>query len=463
VLEEQGPKELREPARRLPVYRECDVVVLGGGPAGIAAAAAAARLGCSTLLVERYGFLGGMGTAAGVTNFCGFYASVRGEHRQVVFGVGQELLERMARLGGLNRPHLSLGRRILAQAYDVAVYKIAADQLLLSKGVELLFHALGVGVVMRDAATADALVVETKSGRLAIRGRVFVDCSGDGDLCAWAGALYEKGRGPGELLYPTTMFRVGRVDPQRAGRAWELIPSLMEEAERHGHRFSQRAPIVRPQKNPTEWRVNFTQIRNPDGSPVDGTDVRQLSYAEVEGRRQVWEVFEFLREWVPGFEGAYLVDIPPQVGIRETRRVVGEYQLSEEDVLSCAQFPDAVGVNGWPVEEHVLGTVRIRWPPEDARGFNQLPYRMLLPKGLANVLVAGRCASMTHGGQSAARVSGPCFVMGEAAGTAAALALRKGVAPRELPVRELQGQLEVQGAYLGYGEPPGPPVEAVDR
>jgi hypothetical protein len=448
-------RELVEPSRRIPVYAESDVVVLGGGPAGIAAAAAAGRMGCSTLLVERYGFLGGMGTAAGVTNFCGFYANVHGEHRQVVFGVAQELLERMGRMGGLSRPHPSLGGRILAQAYDTSVYKIAADELLLSSGVEVLFHALGVGVVMEGESRVEALVVETKSGRLGIRGRVFVDCSGDGDLAAWAGVPYEKGKGPGELLYPTTMFRVNGVDAERAGRAWEVIPRLMEEAERAGRRFPRKAPIVRPQRNPLEWRVNLTQIRNPDGSPVDGTDARQLSYAEVEGRRQVWEMFEFLREWVPGFEGSYIVDIPPQVGIRETRRVVGEYQLREEDILGCAEFADAVGVNGWPVEDHVLGTVQIRWPPEGSRGYNQVPYRMLLPKGVDNLLVAGRCASMTHGGQSAARVSGPCFVMGEAAGTAAALSLRKGVVPRALAVVELQRQLEANGVFLGYGTPPG--------
>jgi hypothetical protein len=448
-------RELVEPSRRIPVYAESDVVVLGGGPAGIAAAAAAGRMGCSTLLVERYGFLGGMGTAAGVTNFCGFYANVHGEHRQVVFGVAQELLERMGRMGGLSRPHPSLGGRILAQAYDTSVYKIAADELLLSSGVEVLFHALGVGVVMEGESRVEALVVETNSGRLGIRGRVFVDCSGDGDLAAWAGVPYEKGKGPGELLYPTTMFRVNGVDAERAGRAWEVIPRLMEEAERAGRRFPRKAPIVRPQRNPLEWRVNLTQIRNPDGSPVDGTDARQLSYAEVEGRRQVWEMFEFLREWVPGFEGSYIVDIPPQVGIRETRRVVGEYQLREEDILGCAEFADAVGVNGWPVEDHVLGTVQIRWPPEGSRGYNQLPYRMLLPKGVDNLLVAGRCASMTHGGQSAARVSGPCFVMGEAAGTAAALSLRKGVVPRALVVVELQRQLEANGVFLGYGTPPG--------
>lgn len=447
--------ELIESSRRVPIYAEKEVVVLGGGPAGIAAAAAAARMGCSTILVERYGFLGGMGTAAGVTNFCGFYANVYGEHRQVVFGLGQGLMERMARRGGLNRPHRSPGGRNLAQAYDPSVYKIAADDLVLSSGAEILFHALGAGVVMERDSTVDALLVETKSGRLAVRGRVFVDCSGDADLAVWCGVPYEKGRNAGELLYPTTMFRVNGVDPERAGGAWESIPALMEQAEQTGRRFPRKGPIVRPQRHPMEWRVNFTQIRNPDGSPIDGTDVRQLSYAEVEGRRQVWEIFEFLREWVPGFERSYIVDIPPQVGIRETRRVVGEYQLTEEDILYCAEFPDAVGVNGWPVEDHLMGTVEIRWPPEGSRGFNQLPYRMLIPKAVDNLLVAGRCASMTHGGQSAARVTGPCFAMGEAAGTAAALALRRGLRPRDVPVAQPQRQLEANGAFLGYGTPPG--------
>ncbi|MCS7172312.1 MAG: FAD-dependent oxidoreductase [Armatimonadetes bacterium] len=439
-----------EEARRIPVFGEFDVVVLGGGPAGIAAATAAGRCGCSVVLAERYGFLGGMGTAAGVTTFAGLHANVYGEHRQVVHGVVDDLLARMERLGGLNAPHLSLGGRIMAQAYDTAAYKVAADDLVLSAGVKLLFHTLGVGALMTHEREIAALLVETKSGRFAIRGRVFIDCSGDADLAAWAGVPYEKGDGRGKLLYPTTMFRINGVDPERAGRAWELLPQIMEEAEREGRRFPRRAPILRPQRNPLEWRANVTQIRLPDGRAVDGTDVEQLTYGEVEGRRQVWAFFEFLRERLPGFENAYIVDIAPQLGIRETRRIVGEYQLTEEDVVGCASFEDTIGVNGWPVEEHVQGDVVIRWPPiPDCRGFHHLPYRILLPQKVDNLLVAGRCASMTHGGQSSARVSGPCFVMGQAAGTAAALALQLGIPVRHLPVARLQALLERDGVYLG--------------
>jgi hypothetical protein len=439
-----------EPERRTPVLGEYEIVVLGGGPAGIAAAVAAARAGRATLLVERYGFLGGMGTAAGVTNFCGLHANVHGEVRQVVHGIADDLLGRIAGLGGLSEPHSLFAGRIAAQAYDNAAYKLAADELATTSGVSLLFHAFGAAAVMRSPKEIDCLILETKSGRRAVRGKVFIDCSGDGDLAAWAGAPYEKGDGAGGMLYPSTMFRINGVDPLRAAGAWERIPALMEEARQRGRKFPRKGAIVRPQKNPVEWRANVTQIANEDGSAVDGTDAAQLSRGEVEGRRQVLDVFRFLREAAPGFDAAYILEIAPQIGIRETRRVRGEVQLSERDVLSCASFPDSIGVNGWPVEDHVAGDVVFRWPEAPgSRGYNHLPFRMLLPFEVDNLLVAGRCASMTHGGQSAARVSGACFAMGQAAGSAADLALRAGVPCRRVDVPELQNRLKNNGAFLG--------------
>jgi hypothetical protein len=440
---------LMEPARQTPVHGEYDVVVLGGGPAGMAAAVAAARSGRSTLLVERYGFLGGMGTAAGVTNFCGLHANVHGEIRQVVHGVADGLLQRIARLGGLNTPHALFGKTV-AQAYDTAAYKIAADDLLLSAGVEILFHALAAGVLMDSQRRVQALLVETKSGRRAILGRAFVDASGDGDLAAWAGAPYDKGDGHGNMLYPSTMFRLNGIDPERAGKAWEVIPKLMLQAEAEGrYQFPRKTPIVRPQKSGIEWRVNLTQLANREGNAMDGTDARELSDAEVLGRRQIASVAGFLRE-VPGFEQSYIVDIAPQVGIRETRRVRGLYQLTEPDVLDCASFDDTIGVNGWPLELHLKGDVEFRWPKiPESRGFNHLPYRMTVPQGLDNVWIAGRCASMSHEAQSAARVTGACFVMGEAAGVAAHLALQAGSTNEAIDVSALQSRLAENGAYLG--------------
>jgi hypothetical protein len=442
-------KTIEEPARSIPLYGEYEVTVLGGGPAGIAAAVASARAGKRTLLIERYGFLGGMGTAAGVTNFCGLHANVHGEMHRVVQGVASDLLARIDRLGGLNAPHLILGK-IFAQAYDTAAYKIAADGLLAAHRVDILFHALGAGVVMQDNRRIAALMVETKAGRQAVRSDIFIDCSGDGDLAAWAGARFEVGDNAGSMLYPSMMFRLNGIDPDKAGDAWRTIPQLMEQAEAAGtHRFPRKAAIVRPQKSGIEWRVNFTQLKRSDGNAINGLEPDDLTRGEIDGRRQAVEAFNFLRT-VPGFEKSYIVDLPPQLGIRETRRVVGGYMLSGEDVLGCASFEDSIGVNGWPMESHVAGDVVFTFPPiPESRGFNELPYRMLTPEGLDNLLVAGRCASMTHDGQSAARVSGACFAMGEAAGTAAALALDGNATPHDIAVEKLQVRLREQGAFIG--------------
>src|SRR3954468_4264835 len=436
-----------EERRETPVLGEYEVVVLGGGRAGMAAAAAAGRAGRSTIMVERYGFLGGAGTAAGLANFCGLHARVHGEHRQVVHGVCDDLLERIERLGGLAQPHGIFGDRIRAQAYDISAYKLAADELLLASEVKLLFHALAVGVRKQSLNALEALIVETKSGRGAILGKTFIDCSGDGDLAAWGGAPYEVGDGHGNMLYPSTMYRIGGVDAAKAGAAWESIPRLMEEAEGRGRRFPRKKTIGRPQPNPPAWRAHLTQIRNPDGSAVSGLDAEQLSFGEVEGRRQVRDTFQFIRDSAPGFERAYIAEIAPQIGIRETRRVRGAYLLTEDDVLDCVTFEDSIGLNGWPVERHVAGDVEFVFQRKSV-GVNQLPYRMLLPLGMDNLLVAGRCASMTHGGQSAARVSGACFAMGQAAGTAAHLSLELDVAPRELAAKRLQARLEADGALL---------------
>jgi hypothetical protein len=229
----------------------------------------------------------------------------------------------------------------------------------------------------------------------------------------------------------------------------------MDEAERAGtHTFPRKKPIVRPQRNPLEWRANLTQLRTADGGAIDGTDVDQLTLGELTGRQQALDAFTFIRDRTPGFEGSYIVDIAPQIGIRETRRIIGAYQLTEDDVLGCADFDDTIGVNGWPVEAHVAGNVEFRWQREP-RGFNQLPFRVITPGpgSVGNLYVAGRCASMTHGAQSAARVTGPCFVMGEAAGVAAAMALAAGVAGDRIDVPELQRQLENEGAFLGRTRP----------
>jgi hypothetical protein len=456
VADALSPATITEPARALPVYGDFDVVVVGGGPAGIAASVSATRHGARVLLVERYGFLGGMGTAGGVTNFAGLYGRQNGEMRQVVHGVVDELLVRMEALGGLNQPQDGMQGRIRVRSYDISAFKCAADQLLVSAKVQLLFHAWAAAVIM-DGPRIAALVVETKSGRQALRAHSFIDCSGDADVAHFAGAPYELGDGKGSGLFPTTMFRVGHVDAKAALAAvgeFKAINTLMAQAQARKpgrYRFPREGAILRPQKNPAEWRANVTQISNAGGSAMDATDARQLSDGEIEGRRQIADYFDFMRNEVPGFAASAIIDIAAQIGIRETRRISGLYSLSGEDILSSARFGDAIGINAWPMELHTVGRIDWQfprnWDSAEGRVYNDLPWRMLVPAKVDNLLVAGRCASMTHEGQSAARVSGGCFVMGQAAGTAASQ-LGQGQNFTDTDVGHLQRLLRQDGVYF---------------
>lgn len=434
-----------EPARQTPVHAQVDVLVVGGGPAGLAAAVSAARNGARTLLVERYGFLGGMGTAGGVTNFAGLYGTRDGQMQLLVRGVAEELLARIAALGGLNAPQDGLQGRIRVRSYDVAAYKCAADGLVLDAGVQLLFHAWAAGVVMAGDAI-DAVLLETKSGRVAVKAQQVIDCSGDGDIAHFSGVPFTYGDGAGNALYPSTMFRIGQVDAPRAQAAvgeFKAIDGLMERAAGR-YAFPRRGAILRPQRNPSEWRANVTQLRNASGQAANATDAAELSAAEVDGRRQITEYMRFLRAEVPGFERAEISEIAAQVGVRESRRVHCQHMLTGDEVQGGARFDDSIGLNAWPVEQHVDRAVQWGFFHDAANAHNQLPWRMLVPLAVPNLLVAGRCAGMEHLGQSAARASGGCFAMGQAAGTAAALRVQG-----RFSVETLQQRLREAGAELG--------------
>jgi hypothetical protein len=438
-----------EPPRRTPVHATTDLLVLGGGPAGIAAAVTAARAGAKTLLVERYGFLGGAGTASMVSNFCGLFAhDAAGNVTQVTHGIADEILERLAAREALAKPMSSRRFPVTTQAYDIAAFKIVLDEMLAEAGVRVLFHTMGVGVIAAGRRV-QSVVIESKSGRAVVQASEYIDASGDADLATWCGVPYSVGDGAGHMQFPTTMFRVGQVDHERAQR--DGVPhmeELMTEAEQSGRfHFARRSAVVRPQPHATEYRVNITQVRTPDGFAVSGLDVDELSYGEADGRHQASDFARFLRECVPGFEKSYLLELAPQLGIRETRRIRGAYELTASDVLSAANFDDTIGVNPWPIEEHVAGDISFDEIP--GRGFHEIPYRSIVTNEIDNLLVVGRCASTDHRAQAATRVSGACFVMGEAAGSAVSLALERGGSVADVPVPVLQERLRNQGVFLG--------------
>jgi len=360
-------KDWSEPARQLPVYGEFDVVVVGGGPAGIAASWSAAKHGAKVLLVERYGFLGGMGTAGGVTNFAGLYGVRQGDMQQVVHGVVDEIFDRLLAMEGLNEPQDGMQGRIRVRSYDMSAYKCVADQMMVDAGVEVLFHAWAANVSMEDSRIK-ALFVETKSGRQAVLAKSFIDCSGDADVAAFAGVPYETGDGQGSGLYPTTMFRLAHVNPEAAMAAvgeFQAINQLMKkvQTEKPGaYQFPREGAILRPQKNPSEWRANVTQIAQSNGCAMDATDARQLSQGELEGRQQIGEFFRFLKNEVPGFGQASITEIAPQIGIRESRRIQGIYALTGHDILHCASFKDSIGCSAWPMEMHAQGKIEWQFP-----------------------------------------------------------------------------------------------------
>ena len=405
-----------------PTY-DYDVVVLGGGPSGVAAAIAAARHGAGTLLIEQYAYLGGMGTSGGVNVFM--------QYRHTG-GIFREVIRRCADKGGMK-----------GSTFDIATMVMALDELLAEAGVKVLFHTRGVAVVtepgkMWNGARPERqqhvrhLVIHNKSGLQTCAAKVFIDCSGDGDLCAWAGAPYIVGRPEDGLTQPMTMM-------------FKLA----------GHTYTGGTP-----RSPALAGIHMSIYHNPNGeitfnmtriSGLVGSDGEDLSEAEIAGRKMVMDYVKLLKENVPGFENAYLVDLPVQIGVRETRHIEGATILTGEDVLKGRERGDVIARCSYDVDVHNPAgqgayIVRLQKPYD-------IPYRCLIPRGLDNVLVAGRPISADHIAHSSLRIQPNCYALGQAAGTAAAICVDKQIGPWEVNphLGALQTTLIVDGADLGPG------------
>jgi FAD dependent oxidoreductase len=456
------------PPREAAVAGETEVLVVGGGPAGLGAAVGAASAGANVVLVERYGFLGGSATAALVMPLMSFHNQARGASQDyvdagsrllprdhapgepVIAGVLELFLRQLYEAGGAIPPSQATGYTV---PFDPEQYKLVALDLLDHAGVRFLLHAFASGVV-GDSEPA-GVVFETKSGPLVIRAQMIVDCTGDGDVAAAAGARFDVGRDADQLVQPMTlMFLMAGFDRrpfaayvrQHPGQwrgvlgLWELI----REAEEAGELELPREDLLFfATSHEQEVSVNSTRVGG-----VLGTDAWQLSEAEWIAHRQMRQIGRFLRNRVPGFADSYIAQSATTIGVRETRRFAGEYRLTAEDVLGCRQFADAIARGSYPIDIHDpkgKGTVLKRLP---AGGAYDIPLRCLIPQDVERVVLAGRCISGTHEAHSSYRVTPIAMATGHAAGVCAAIAAATNQPARDVDHRAVQAELLRQGANL---------------
>lgn len=401
-----------EPQRKIPVRGKYDVVVAGGGPAGITAAVSAAREGARTLLVERYGYLGGMMTGSYVTAVLGMGDG----ERQIIRGIAQEIYDRLDSLK-INACRL-LGK---SGDYDTdaEIFKWFSVKMLEESGAEILLHSLTCSVI-KENNLVRGIITESKSGREAILAKVVIDATADGDVARFAGIPYELSK------YDVTLaMSVTGIDKEKVDKVHKENPdqfaSLIEKAKELGK------------------GVLPGQYRYIKG--FDVTNVNDLTEVEIEARKTAIESLMFLKKNVPGYENAQLSMTAPQLGVRESRRIKGEYALSEEDILKSRKFPDSISRCG----AHMVG-----YETCGTKGLEyDIPYRCIVPVKIDGLFVAGRCISCTHEVLNTMRLIAPCFATGQAAGIAAAIAVKDNVQPRKMNIEKLQKILKERGANLG--------------
>jgi hypothetical protein len=423
---------LVEQARKVPIIREVDDLVVGGGMAGVGAAVAAGRMGLKTLLVEYFGCLGGNGTSGMVNNFCG-YTTFGKDAMQIVQGVGGEVHRRLFERSGVSS--------LTSYTFNPEVLKMVLDEMMGEANVELLYYTQMVDPVLEGASIKGAIVAN-KGGRQAILAKRVLDCTGDGDVCASANVPFELGDGKGGFLASDMVFHLVNVgenfDPAT------VTPAAAEAMKSKQYQITRAQAIIQNIIIPGAYWVNWA------GVPwaVNGVDPFSLTRAAIDGRKVVRELRRFLRDEIAGAENAEVIDTAAKVGLRETRRVMGEHLLTGDEVLQGTKFNDGIGACAWPIEivDPAKGR-RFVWLKDG--DYYLIPYRCLIPQGVNNLLMAGRFVSCTHEAQASARVMGPAVVMGQAIGTAAALSIQEGVSPRELDVRLLQTELKNAGAFLG--------------
>lgn len=437
-----------------------DVVVCGGGPAGFAAAVRAAREGARVLLLERLGYLGGNLTGSMVNPMMTFHGP---DGTQLVRGIPQELVERLVTAGG-SPGHVPDPVQFVATVtpFDVELWKYVAEEMLLESGAQPLYHAPIAAVRAEDGQLRSVAIV-TKQGLEGVTGRIFIDATGDGIVGALAGEEVAVGRPSDGLTQPMTLvFRMDGVDWTQILNYMQAHPDEFYPAGAHervrrlpvmgasGFLSLVAAAVQEGVLPPVRDRILFFGTGRPGEAILNVTrvlqhlalDISEWSAAETEGRRQMWQFVRFLQQRVPGFSKARLIGAAAQVGVRETRRVMGEYVLSAEDIAAGTRFPDWIAAGAYPVDIHSPDGSRLQIESSPIGSYT-IPLRALLPRRMNNLLVVGRCLSSTHEGLAAVRVSPLAMATGEAAGLLAALAVKTGQQVRQIPVLELQKRLDL--------------------
>jgi choline dehydrogenase-like flavoprotein len=434
-----------------PVQRvQTDVLIIGGGATGVAAACTAARAGLSVLLVERYGFCGG-GAVAGLSGtICGLYEATENpvKPRQLVHGFVDDFMAQMESRGGLTEPMLY--GKTFTRVHEPLAWRESADALLADAGVRVLYHALATGV-HRDGDLIGGATVWTKSGLLDVRAPITIDASGDADLLAMAGLRTWCGA-DGVVQNPTMIFRMQGVDTARFRATYgadTIMPAAVSEqilAAQAGGADLPRAKIwLFTTTRPGELLCNCTRVRGADGRELNAAIAADLSEAEPQGRAQVRAYERFFRQEIAGCENAWVNDTGVQVGVRQTRQGAGTAVLRNADVVAGTKFADGVARSPWPIELHAGAKPRVEWLLED---FYEVPFGCFVPEQGEGLLFGGRCLSAEHEAVASARVTAQCFSYGQALGVAATLAVQDRRQPRQIEGREVRAHLNRLGARL---------------
>ena len=428
---------------------EAEIVVVGAGSAGCCAAIAAAEAGRSVVLIERYGFAGGTSTQI-LDTFYGFFTP-GDQPRKVVGGIPDRVVDALDFTGDIFlRPNTyGAGTGV---TYNPERLKLVWDKLLLGSGVKMLLHTWLCGVETESDGRIIGIIVHTKRGFLRVNGKRFIDASGDADLCHLAGIPYEKAGDIDPAQTLTTTFRMSNVDLyhfEAQGGKKMLMTKMAEAVESGRHSLPRKNGSAHPMVQ--EGCIATVAVRV---GHTDATDPEQLTAAEIEGRRQAFIYEDFLRDMVPGYERAKIIGLSHHIGVRETRRVYGEYRLTKEDCLRGRQFDDQIALCGAPIEDHrqnAAGEEETVWGYVDQEaGVYGVPYGTLVPKNREELWVVGRCFSATHDAHASCRSMGQTMSMGQAAGFAAAISIETGAGARGINLRELQDRLCRVGAVLEW-------------